>query len=573
MEPVLTIAIGQCSDKGRKDLNQDFHGAIIPQGSELSLKGVAIAIADGISSSPVSQMAAETAVKTFLSDYYCTSDAMSVRTAGTSVITAANAWLYSETRRSHDAYDRDRGYVCTFSALVLKGRFAHLFHVGDSRIFRMAGDSLEPLTKDHRVTLSSTESYLGRALGMEDSVEIDCDSHPLTVGDLFILSTDGAHEFVGTREMIGLVRTNADDLDRAARAIADAALANGSADNITVQIVRIDQLPDGNPLDYAGQAEALPPPPILEPPVEFESYQLLRQLHASSRSHIYLATDRDTDAQVALKIPALTLRQEPMLMRQFMMEEWIARRVSSPHVLKAHLSPRPRRYLYAVMEYVEGQSLRQWMHDHPKPNLDTVRNIVDQIVKGVRTLHRKEMIHSDLRPENIMIDRDGTVKIIDFGSVRVAGLVESATGPDADAVLGTVQYTAPEWLAGETPTWRADMFSIAVIAYEMLTGALPYGASAARVRSPAQQRGLRYQSARSPANAVPDWIDGALRTALHPDPYKRYDALSEFISDLRVPNPRFLLARHAPLLERDPVLFWKGLSILLALIVIALLTR
>jgi serine/threonine protein kinase len=133
-----------------------------------------------------------------------------------------------------------------------------------------------------------------------------------------------------------------------------------------------------------------------------------------------------------------------------------------------------------------------------------------------------------------------------------------------------VQYTAPECLAGEVPTWRSDLFSVAVIAYEMLTGRLPYGAGAARVRSRREQLALKYDSARSPVSGVPDWMDGALRVALHPDPLKRYESMSEFVQDLKVPNRRFQIQRHAPLLERDPVLFWKGLSLLLALIIAAM---
>ena len=219
--------------------------------------------------------------------------------------------------------------------------------------------------------------------------------------------------------------------------------------------------------------------------------------------------------------------------------------MSSPHLLRAHVTLQPRKFLYVVTEYVAGQSLRQRMRDHPKPDLETVRNIVDQMIKGLRALHRREMIHCDLRPENVMIDQEGTVKIIDFGSVRVAGLAEAVDKSAAAPILGAVQYAAPEWLAGQ----------------------LPYGADAARVQSPAQQRALRYRSARSPASAVPAWIDGALRTALHPNPAARYDAMSEFMNDLRAPNRRFQLERHAPLLERDPVLFWKGLSIILALII------
>src|ERR687889_1021370 len=115
----LTISIGQHSEKGLKETNQDFHGAVIPNGSTLALKGIAIAIADGISTSSVSHIAAESAIKSFLTDYYCTSDAWSVKTAAQRVIGATNSWLYAQTRRGLHTSDMDRGYVCTFTAIVL----------------------------------------------------------------------------------------------------------------------------------------------------------------------------------------------------------------------------------------------------------------------------------------------------------------------------------------------------------------------------------------------------------------------------------------------------------------------
>src|ERR1051326_5849436 len=116
----LKISIGQHSDKGRKESNQDFHGAMIPGQPLLAAKGIAVALADGISSSPVSRVAAESAVKGFLTDYYCTSDAWSVKTSAQRVIDATNSWLHSQTQQSHYRYDKDRGYVCTLSALVIK---------------------------------------------------------------------------------------------------------------------------------------------------------------------------------------------------------------------------------------------------------------------------------------------------------------------------------------------------------------------------------------------------------------------------------------------------------------------
>ena len=127
----LKISVGQHSDKGRKETNQDFHGVLIPDEPLLSLKGIAIVLADGISSSNVSRVAAESAVKGFLTDYYCTSESWSVRTSAQRVLEATNSWLHSQTRRSQYSYDKDRGYVCTLSAMVLKSTTGHIFHVGD----------------------------------------------------------------------------------------------------------------------------------------------------------------------------------------------------------------------------------------------------------------------------------------------------------------------------------------------------------------------------------------------------------------------------------------------------------
>ncbi len=139
----LKVSVGQHSDKGRKEVNQDFHGVLIPHEPMLSAKGIVIALADGISSSEVSQVAAEFSVRAFLDDYYCTSEAWSVKRSAERVLTATNAWLHSRTQQSQYRYDDDRGYVCTLSALVIKSSTAHLFHVGDTRIYRLHGQSME----------------------------------------------------------------------------------------------------------------------------------------------------------------------------------------------------------------------------------------------------------------------------------------------------------------------------------------------------------------------------------------------------------------------------------------------
>ncbi len=218
MPRALKISVGQHSDKGRKAINQDFHGVLVPNEPLLSLKGIAIALADGISSSDVSQVASESAVKSFLTDYYCTSETWSVKTAAQRVIAATNSWLHAQTRRSHHPAD-DRGYVCTLSAIVIKAAAAHLFHIGDSRIYRVAGDTLEQLTDDHRVIVSAEQSYLGRALGVNPQIEIDYRRLELETGDVFVLATDGIYEHAEARFIARTINDGGADLDAAARII------------------------------------------------------------------------------------------------------------------------------------------------------------------------------------------------------------------------------------------------------------------------------------------------------------------------------------------------------------------
>lgn len=566
----LKISVGQHSDKGHKETNQDFHGVLIPAEPLLSLKGVAIVLADGISSSSVSRVAAESAVKGFLTDYYCTSESWSVRTSAQRVLEATNSWLHAQTRSQY-AYDRDRGYVCTLSAMVIKSTTAHIFHVGDSRVYRLSGSSLEQLTNDHRVVVSSEQSYLGRALGVNSQIEIDHLTFRVEKGDTFILVTDGVYEHVGDRLMAKAVGEGADDLDQAAKAIVELAFAQGSKDNLTVQIVRIDEVPDADASEVFGQPHELPLPPLLEARAVFDGYRIVRELHGSSRSHIYLAVDIETEAVVTIKIPSIDLRDDPAYLKRFMMEEWVARRIDSPHVLKPCLPQRRRNFLYVVTEFIDGQTLAQWMIDNPKPSLETVRGIVEQIARGLRAFHRKEMLHQDVRPANIMIDATGTVKIIDFGSTMVAGVVEASASGDRNDVLGTQQYTAPEYFLGEPASSRSDLFSLGVITYQMLTGKLPYGAQMAQARTRSQFSRLVYRPAAHGDRDIPQWIDGTLEKAVHPNPYKRYDSLSEFLFDLRHPNANYLSTSSTPLIERNPLLFWKCTTIMLALAVILLL--
>lgn len=570
----LTISLGQHSDKGRKPRNQDFYGAYLPSEPQRVAKGIAIALADGISSSDVSREASEAAVGSFLTDYYATPATWRVQTSAQRVLQATNAWLYAQTRQSQYRYNLDRGYVCTLSAMVIKSTTAHLFHVGDSRIYQLSGKALEPLTEDHRFWASREVSHLSRAMGASQHLELDYRAVSLSVGDVFLLATDGVYEWLTASEMAAMIHAHWENLDAAAQAVIAAAIEKGSNDNLTVQIVRIDSLPERHSNELYAALGALPQPPELRAGSEVDGYRIVRQLHASSRSHVYLAEELESGDKVALKTLSTELSQDPASIERFVREEWIARRINNEHVLKAPTQERQRRYLYTVLAYIEGQTLTQWMRDHPNAELATVRPIVEQIAKGLRAFHRLEMLHQDVRPDNVMIDTHGTVTLIDFGAAKVAGIVEAESEPrTGDDILGTAQYTAPEYFLGEGGSPRADLYSLAMITYQLLTGTLPYGTEVAKTRTRAAQHKLAYQSALSENRALPAWVDEVLKKALHPNPHYRYPALSEFIFELRSPSTEILNRAKLPLLERDPVLFWKGVSVALAVVVIALLAR
>jgi len=549
MSDALSITTGQYSQKGRKAQNQDAFGVIAPPEPLLTTKGIVAVIADGVSSSEAGGEASKYSVKSFLNDYFSTPESWTVKTAGQKILTALNRWLYGQ---GYHLYGTHKGLMTTFSAIVIKSTKAHLFHVGDTRIYRLRDKVLECFTTDHRVQISKEKEYLSRAMGIELHVEIDYRTVSVQQGDYFIFSTDGVHEYIRSKDIIHNVLENTEELSKGCQKLTDLAYQNNSPDNLTVQIVRIDSLPTQDVNDFYQKLTELPFPPPLSVGMSLDGYRILRELHASSRSQLYLALDEETQKEVVLKTPSINFEDDPVYIDLFLHEEWIGKRMNHPHVMKVHEQTRHRQCLYYVAEYIKGQNLRQWMHDNPDPALSEVRHIIEQIAVGLRAFHRMEMIHQDLKPENIMLDKYGTVKLIDFGSTKIAGLEEITTPIERINMRGTKNYTAPEYLLGYTGSIHADIFSLGVITYEILTGHLPYGTA----KIGQVPRKMNYVSACHYKPSLPAWVDYALRVAVDPNPEKRYRSLSKFIHELSHPT------HTVPMLVRNPVAFWRGSAII-----------
>jgi len=570
MNNQLKVSIGQYSSKGRKKINQDFHDVYIPSQPQLTTKGIAVAIADGISSSEVSQEASKVSVISFLEDYFSTSDSWSVKKSAKTVLEATNSWLYSQNKQDKYHLDLNKGYVCTFSTMIIKSTTAHIFHMGDARIYRLRNNTIDLLTNDHRVWISKEKSYLSRAMGMDSNLNVDYETASIEIDDLFFLMTDGIYEFVSNELIIKIVKENINDLNNAAKIIADFAYENKSDDNLTIQILKVDTLPlkDVNEIQKEIHKRVLPP--ILEARMIFDGYEIIRELSHSSRSHIYLVKDLETQILLVLKIPSIDLKDDAAYLERFMLEEWIGRRIKNENVVKSYLPTKKSDYLYNITEYIQGQTLSQWMIDNPNPKIEIVRDIAQQIAKGLTAFHRLEMIHQDLRPHNIMIDSNNCVKIIDFGATRVEGLIESNVNLDQENLQGTALYSAPEYFLQEVGNSKSDLFSLGVIIYQMLSGELPYGVQVARCKNKTAQNKLVYQSLYP---KFPIWIDETLKKALQINPVDRYDELSEFIYDLHHPNKKYLNKKRAAIIERNPVVFWQSISFILTLVIILLILK
>jgi hypothetical protein len=301
---------------------------------------------------------------------------------------AANSWLFAQTQQGQGRYDKDRGWTCTFSAMV-PSRAPRTCSMSAMRASTGAGRTLEQLTTDHRVHVGGGQSYLGRALGIGPQVEIDYRTVALEVGrHLRAGHRRRACATSGRRGAWPLIESHARRPRRRARAIADAALQAGSDDNLTVQVVRVDALPAARSARGASAGRRAAACARTAPRHD------LRRLGGRARV---------ARRQPQPRLPGGRRGQPPARGAEGAVGRG-ARRPGAPRALPARgvggaarRQPAPAaavgggaaaQRLYVAMEYVEGRTLTQWMADHPRPPLEQVREIVEQLGRGLRALHR-----------------------------------------------------------------------------------------------------------------------------------------------------------------------------------------
>ena len=569
IEDSLIISFGGYSTKGAKSENQDAFALKMSEGIDLELKGHAAVIADGLSSANCAAQASQMSVCHFIEEYLATPETWSVKKSAAKVISSLNKWLYSRQLIA-DEKGLSEQWFSTFSAIVLKGDRGHIFHVGDCQIVKINSDGYQELTKDH-ATVSGT---LTRALGADSHIEVDYKYTSLAPQDIIMLSCDGVHHFVKPKQIRQLLKENA-NLEHASKAICQLASEQGSQDNLTCLLIKVEQLPQQvfSQLVFTRLQQVIPP--ALRIGSKLDHFEIIDILHQTSRSHVYLARDLLAKKLVVIKVPSVNFTDDNDYLSSFIKEGWIGDKITHPAIMKIYPRLETSKFLYHVCEYIEGQTLAAWIKDNPSPSLIKVRGILDQLIKALRVLQRQDIIHCDIKGDNFIIDSHGRIKLIDFGSSYAGAIMDNSTRAETDNFSfnqGTLNFSAPELFYGQENNHKSELYSLAVLVYQMLTNRLPYKEISQIEAVPKQFNLWRYKPIITYRKDLPIYMDRVMSKALAANPANRFDHYSEFIAEFNVNDKCQLnVQRNIPLLERDPVKFWQGISGVLLLILLSVL--
>lgn len=560
----LELAIGGFSDAGTREVNQDAFAVKVPSSySEKQYKGIVASLADGVSCSSNGQQASHTSVTQFITDYYCTPDSWSVKLAAGKVLNSLNGWLYQQSK----ADLRHDGLISTFSSIIFKSTSAHIFHVGDSRIYRYRDGTLKQLTHDHSRALYAKKSVLTRGLGMDCNVDVDFQTIELQQDDIFLLSSDGVHDWLTHQWLtdrlmaVSAQTCRIDDLEEVAKTLCFDALHKGSNDNLTCLLLKVESLPNSDIDELFHNALNLTIPPALSVGNEIDCFKIDKIIHQGARSHVYLATEQGTNKQQILKMPSLNFVDDAVYLKGFCKEQWVGQKLNQKSIMKILPTINGSAFLYHICAPIDAITLRSWMDNNPHPPLDIACQIIKKIVLAVRLLQRSAMVHRDLKPENIMISAKGDITLIDFGTIQIESLDEMGISESAEVPLGALDYIAPEYLNGDQATSMSDLFSLAVISYELLCGELPYLPSTSQSLQKARDAQWQYRPIQQFRADLPEWLNTVLEKATHPILTERYRAMSEFMSALSLVNKKQLKqVSSLSLIERDPLRFWQSFS-------------
>jgi serine/threonine protein phosphatase PrpC len=562
----VKATVGFASDKGPREQNEDFGGAVFGYELPKPRRDIVAAVADGIGGARGGRVASETAVRGFLDGFCDLPETMEVRRAAATVLDSLNSWIYALAKRD----SKLAGMGCTFTALVLRGRVAHVVHVGDSRAYRLRGDRIALLTTDHlRENAGGGRSnILNRALGVEAELRIDYAAQPVALHDRFLLCSDGVHAFLPQDHIADILRQRSAS-DDTARALVTAAAQAGSTDNCTALVVDVVDLPKADSAEVGADIMQLP---LIPTPIDGQTVDgfVLKVLMSDGRyTRLFGAFDEVEGGEVALKFPKPQVAAVATYHAAFVREAWVGARVNSPYVGRViELPPGRQTCLYTVMPLYQGELLSNRLARRPQIGLEEGRNIAIKLARGVSALHRAGIIHRDIKPDNVILETGGSLKLIDLGVVRVPGLEDFP----AEDIPGTLAYMAPEMLSGEEKgNEQTDIYSLGITMFRAFAGEYPYGNIDA-VNPPRRTRPIPLGELRPD---LPAWLQEVLGRAIALDPAARFRDVTEFAVEMEAGPARAAegVRRPQTLYERAPVQFWQGVSAILALAVLFLLWR
>jgi len=522
--------------------------------------GAIAALSDGMGGAKGGRIAAELSVRGFIEGCIEQPITVGVPRISAKAADAVNRWIYSMGRSDPEL----NGMACTLSALVLCGRRAHLLHVGDSRVYRLRDNELSLLTVDHTLGAPGTSSVLTRAMGAESRLCADHAIETLQIHDRYLLCSDGVHGQLSRSEIFVALARRAAPQETATQ-IVEQAVSHAASDNATALVLDVLALPETQFADLEIAHAAWPLRNAPSTGEVIDDYELGEILADGLYMRVFRATDRRARRNVILKFPKPRTGLEAVLRSALLREMWIASHVRSPFVTEM-LDPEDERRtcLYGVLPYYEGETLERRLLRRPQVSLSAGLDVAIKLTKALASLHRSGIVHRDVKPENVILEPGGGLKLIDLGVARLRQFEE----PESFEAPGTRSYMAPELFSGAQAEESSDIYALGVTLYRMFSGgAYPYG----EVEAFAQPRFGRLTPIARHRPDLPAWLDHCLARAVSLDRRDRYADAVEFAFELEHGSMRAapLSLAKLPLYERNPVRFWQIVSLLL---LIALLT-